>query len=352
MLMATTAAHGAAATGFAYRVGSEYHRRSWESYRGDHRASQLVQPVDASLRLGPQGRASAGFDLAWSDAKGPDGDGDLAAPREARFALEQGLRGDRLRLGLGLRRAFGGSGLTEEEARVAQVLDEVALGWPRARVEGGTRVFLEAAAQPLRRPSWLLQLGLAREWRGRYELVADGRRVDPGGVLRAGLGVVAAAGARRHEISLQAESGSESEVAGGWTYEVGPSFRARGRIERAGPVRWGGSGLLLLRGSGRVPAGAPLDRRAVRGGNAVRGAADLAIRQGRGELRFEVGGAGVRGFPGDLGQAEWVEAGVSWSRPNAAGSLRLSLSGLAGNCRDGRPLRGWSAGASLSGAAR
>lgn len=337
---------------FDARWGVEHHRRSWESSRGEHRATQVYMPLDVALRIGPR-RLSAGCDLGWSDAEEPAGGGDLSAPREVRAAFEQGFSGDRLRVGLGWRRALRTDGLSESEARLARVLEEVALRWPRSNADGGTRLVLQSTLQVVRRAALLVQAGAGREWQGKHELVADGRRIDPGGRTRVGVGVVAAAGSFREDLALQGEWPGRNRIPGGWGYEPGAQCWLHSYSQVASRVgRLGGSVRALLRAGGSIDPGSPFDPASVRGGNALRVGLDLARGYGAGEYQVELAGVGVRGFSGDLGHAQWVEAGAAWSRPVSSVRVRLSVSLQEGSCREGRALRGTSAALSVSGATR
>jgi len=340
----------AAAISVEGRAAIEHHRRSWETHQGDHRADQTVVPLDAVLRIDGSTRISLGCDLGWSGLRDRLGSSHLGAPRELRAAADRALFDGRLRLGAGARLALDDDGLSPGERRLAEALAEIALGWPAPVTTAGTRVTTQAAGQIVRRENWLLHAGLAREWRGEQTLTDAGITLDPGGLTRLAAGAVAAWGGWRQESALQLEFADESKLANGDAFEAGTQGSWRAGAQRTlGAGRIALAAAFLARSSGSAAAGALLEPAWLRGGNALRGRVEWTPRTGPGETSLILGAAAVRGFYGDLGHAQWGEAGVAWDRPFGADGVRLGTLGQIGTCRRGRPLAGFSAVLSWTG---
>lgn len=339
---------GGATTAFAFAgvsraeldTGAEYQTRRWENNRGNYAASQLLLPVDVTWRA-RRIRMAAGADFARSDIAVPDGTVAAVTPGEFRAASDFSFSRDRLRVAAGTRVPFAAAGLGPAEARTAEVLDEVALGFPRARHPGGPRLLMEAGVQPVRRPDLLVQTGLAYEARGSYQVLADGRRLSPGDPWRLAAGIRTGRGSVTGDFGLCWEKVGESRLDGGYRFREGSALTVRGALQRQfDRDRIDFAGAFSVRASGWVQAGAPLDASSLRGGNALRlmFSGSRAVRAG--EVGLSLGLLGVRGYAGDLGHAGALEPGVFWAPDAAGGRLRLALRGMIGRCRDDHPLRG------------
>jgi hypothetical protein len=331
------------ASGISYlelRTGAEYRSRDWEGLRGDFGVTQYLLPVDVAWRT-PAVRLSAGGDFTRAAADLP---GEPSAPLslgEFRGASEFNFRRDRLRVAAGIRVPSSAAGVGPIPARAAELLDEVALGLPRALHPGGPCLVVEAGGQPVRRTGYALQLGAAWERRGSYEILADGRRLDPGDIGRFIVGVTAGRGAILGDLGLRWEKMGRSIFDGDYSYREGNALAMRadlrrqyerGRLEVAGTV--------ATRADGSLDRSAPMEALSVGGGTAGRLVVSGVRFTSAGEFGFSLGLLGVSSYPGDLGSAWALEPGLSWSRGLADGRLGLSVRRSYGQCRDDYPLRG------------
>jgi hypothetical protein len=321
-------------------TGAEYHSREWESLRGDFGVTQYLIPVDLAWRTSAV-RLSAGGDFTRATADLPGEPRTPLSLGEFRGASEFSLWRDRLRVAAGTRVPSSATGPGPGEARVAELLDEVALGFPRARHPGGPSLLLEAGGQPVRRTGFALQVGTAWERRGSYEILADGRRLNPGDPWMFAGGLTAGRGAILGDLALRWETSGRSTLDGGHSYRDGSAFALRaglrreferGRLDLAGTV--------ATRADGSIDSGAPMDVSSLGGGTKGNIVLSGTRSTRAGELGLSLGLLGVRSYPGDLGSAWALEPGLSWIRSLADGRLGLGVRGVYGRCRGDHPLRG------------
>jgi hypothetical protein len=302
--------------------------------------TQYLLPVDLAWRT-PAVRLSAGADFTRAAADLPGEPRTPLSLGEFRGASEFSFWHDRLRVAAGTRVPSSATGLGPGQARAAELLDEVALGLPRARHPGGPCLVMEVGGQPVRRTGLALQVGTAWERRGSYEILADGRRLDPGDPWRFAAGLTAGRGAILGDLGLRWETSGRSTLDGGYSYRDGSAFAVRaglrrllerGRLDLAGTV--------ATRAGGSMDPSAPMDASSLGGGTAgclvLSGARFTSV----GELGLSLGLLRVRSYPGDLGSARALEPGLSWIRGLADGRLGLAVHGVYGHCRDDHPLRG------------
>jgi hypothetical protein len=321
-------------------AGAEYHLRRWDNSKGGLRASEFLLPIDVAWRTRGV-RLGAGADFARSDAIFPEGPAGDVTLGEVRAGSEFSVFRDRLRVAAGTRVPYSTDGLGPEEALTAGLLDEVALGFPRARHPGGPRLLVEAGVQPVRRSDLVLQTGMAWEWRGAYDVLNDGRRLDPGDPWRLVAGIRTGRGVLLGDLDLRWERAGESAFDGGYSYREGDALTARVGLRRQldqGHLDF--AGVVVSRSRGSVQAGAPLDVSALRGGNAVRIELSTVRFARAGDVGLSLGVLGVRAYAGDLGHAGALEPGLSWAPRAAGGRLTLAGRGMIGRCRGDRPLRG------------
>ncbi len=323
------------------RTGAAYQSRSWEAARGDFTATEYLLPVDVSWRS-PGLRLSAGADFTRGAADLP-GEGNVRLSLgEFRSAAEVGIWNDRMRVAAGTRIPTNTAGLGPGPAEVAELFDEVALGFGRARHPGGPSLVLGIGGQPVVGPELAVQFGAAWERRGAYELLDDGRKLDPGDLWRSGLSVTAGRGSVLGELAARWDRIDESSYAGGFRYREGDLFAARAGLRRQfDRGRLDLTASLATRADGSVDAGSPLVLSAVGGGRSGRVGVSGVRRTVRGDAGVALGLLNIRGYPGDLGHAWALEPGLSWASGLATGRLGLAVRGLFGRCRSDRALRGW-----------
>jgi hypothetical protein len=343
LLFAAGASAAVLSTGASHielRTGAAYHSREWEGLRGGFSATQYLLPVDLAWRM-PAFRLSAGADFTRADVDLP---GEMRAPLslgEFRGASELNFWRERLRMAAGVRVPSSAAGLGPISARAAELLDEVALGLPRALHPGGPCLVVEAGGQPVRRTGFALQVGMAWERRGSYEILADGRRLDPGDPWRFAGSLIAGRGAILGDLGLRWETSGRSTLDGGSSYRDGRAFAMRAGLRRQYERgRLDVAGTVATRADGSVDPGAPMDVSSLGGGTAGRVVLSGVRFTSAGELGLSLGLLGVRGYPGDLGSAWALEPGLSWTRGLGDGRLGLAVRGVYGNCREGRALRG------------
>ena len=326
------------------RTGAEYYARGWDNASGASTISEYLLPVDLAWRT-PALRLSAGADFSRADA---DVAGEPKTPLsvgEFRGASEFNFWRDRLRLAAGVRVASSDVGLEPRQARVAELLDEVALGFPRAAHPGGSRLVLEAGGQPWRRTGYTVQMGTAWERRGSYELLSDGRRLDAGDPWRIAASITAGRGTLLGDFGLRWETSGRNTFDDGYSYQDGSLLTARAGLRRGlERGRLEVAGTIATRADGSMDAGAPMDAGWLGGGTAGRlVVSGVRSTTGAGEFGLSLGLFGVSGYPGDLGSALALEPGLSWTRALAAGRLELGLRGMYGHCSEDRRLRGLNA---------
>lgn len=322
------------------RTGAEYYSREWESLRGSFALTEYLLPVDVAWRT-PGLRLSAGADFTRGVAELPGDPRTHLSLGEFRGASEFSFWRDRARAAIGTRVPSSTMGLGPKEARAAELLDEVSLGFPRAQHPGGPSLLLEAGGQVLRRTGYTLQLGTAWERRGSYEILLDGRRLDPGDLWKLAGGLTAGRGATLGDLGLRWETSGQSTLDGGFSYREGNTVTLRAGLRREFERgRLGLAGTVAARADGSTDAGVPMDVSALGGGNAGRLAVSGTRFTGAGDLGLSLGLLEVRSYPGALGSAWAFEPGVSWIRGLADGRLGLAVRGVWGHCRQDRPLRG------------
>jgi hypothetical protein len=337
---ASAAVRPASTSRLELRTGAAYYDRDWQSLRGDFGVSQYLLPIDVAWRTSAV-RLSAGADFTRGAADLPGEPGIPLSLGEFRGASELSIWSDRLRVAAGARVPSATIGLAPKTARAAQLLDEVALGFPRARHPGGPSVVVEAGGQPVRRTGFALQVGTAWERRGSYEFLADGRRLDPGNPWRFAVGLTTGRGATLGDLTLRWEKMGRSDLDGGYSYREGNAFAVRAGLRRQlERGRWDLGGTISTRADGSTDPTAPLDAASLDGGTAGRLVLTGTRFTGAGDLGLSLGVLGVRGYPGDLGSAWALEPGLSWIRGLADGRLGLAVRGAVGRCRADRPLRG------------
>lgn len=331
------------ASGISYlelRTGAEYRSRDWEGLRGDFGVTQYLVPVDIAWRT-PAVRLSAGGDFMRAAADLP---GEPSAPLslgQFRGASEFSFRRDRLRVAAGVRVPSSAAGVGPIPARAAELLDEVALGLPRALHPGGPCLVVEVGGQPVRRTGYALQVGAAWERRGSYEILADGRRLDPGDIGRFIVDVTAGRGAILGDLGLRWEKMGRSIFDGDYSYREGNALAMRAGLRRQYERgRLDVAGTVATRADGSLDRSAPMDTLSLGGGTAGRLVVSGVRFTSAGEFGFSLGLLGVSSYPGDLGSAWALEPGLSWSRGLADGRLGLSVRRVYGQCRDDYPLRG------------
>lgn len=343
LLFATGASAAVRSTDTSYlelHTGAAYHSREWEGLRGGFSAIQYMLPVDLAWRM-PSFRLSAGADFTRADVDLPGGPRAPLSLGEFRGASEFSFRRDRVRMAAGVRVPSSAAGLGPTSARAAELLDEVALGLPRALHPGGPCLVLEAGGQPVRRTGLALQVGTAWERRGSYEILADGRRLDPGDVWKFAGGLTAGRGAILGDLGLRWEAMGRSTLDGGYSYRDGNAFAMRAGLRRQYERgRLDVAGTVATRADGSMDPSAPMNAPSLGGGTASRLVFSGVRFTSAGELGLSLGLLGVRGYPGDLGSAWALEPGLSWTRGLGEGRLGLAVRGVYGRCREGRALRG------------
>ena len=343
VLLAASASAAILSTGTSHlelRTGAAYHSREWGGLRGGFSVTQYLLPVDLAWRT-PMVRLSAGADFTRADVDLP---GEVRTPLslgELRGASEFDFWRDRLRVAAGVRVPSSSGGLGPIPARAAELLDEVALGLPRALHPGGPCLVVEVGGQPVRRTGFSLQVATAWERRSSYEILADGRRLDPGDPWRFAGSLVAGRGAILGDLGLRWETSGRSTLDGGYTYREGNAFAMRAGLRRLYERgRLDFAGTVATRADGSMDLRAPMDASSLGGGTASRLVLSGARFTSAGELGLSLGLLGVRSYPGDLGSAWALEPGLSWTRGVADGLLGLAVHGVYGHCREGRALRG------------
>lgn len=322
------------------RIGSEY--RTWRYGAAESRAGQFHLPVDLFWNPVRALALRAGGDFASSARQEPGRTADFATPAELHGALESRLLEDRVRLAVGGRWSLAREALSPEEIWVAEALEATALEFPVSSFAWGNRISVQGAGQLLRRRNLIVQGGAGYELRDGFDVRAGEQSLDPGDLWSAGGGVIAAAGALRPEASVLYQRSGEHELSGGIRYRGGAQVRFRAASDwfPATGVRARAEVSLLAREQGSAPLRSPLDRAALRGGNVLHGRLLLSREGARWGTEFSLGGAGVRGLPGELGHATWFEPGVALSRAGAFGTVSGSLRGSIGEGRSGSRLQG------------
>lgn len=351
-LFACAAGRASAALPLTVRAAVEYDRREWQTFEGREDLSGFTVPVDLLWRPDRATRVAAGTDLAWFDAGTLEGDGQIAGARQLRLGIDRSFARGRARIGAGLEGALGGDGLGVADGRLSDAFTEAALDLPVGLIAGGVRTALQGAVQVWQGRGLGVQAGAFWERRGEYEVIDDGRSLDPGDAWGLALSVAAEPERSRHELRLRLRREGESRLEGSDPFETGDLVSLRG-TSRWSTAAWTLSGgvALAARASGAVAEGSALDPRALRGGNVARVTAGISRAIREAELGFSLTGAATRGFHGDLGHATWVEPSVFWLRRWSGGEVRLSLGQIAGAARDDRDLDGTRAAITWTGRA-
>ncbi len=311
------------------------------TYLGGDRVEQSYLPIDLLWRPREDTGVRLGGELAWSARKGFAGDDRLDGPGDIRVSAETALHGGRVRVAAGGATAMRSRSLRSGEIHVAEALDALALEMPLARPAHGGKWGVQAAGLLVRTPFLLLQGGAGVEVRLPYVFEDSGREVEPGAVLRLGAGMATGRGSSLHSLDANLDMPGSSTLQGGGEYLPGSQVRLTWLSSAgSGRSRFRASAGFVARAGGSVGRETPLDASAVRGGNLLRLGVAGSRRMGSWEMEAGLAGTWVRGFPGALGSASWVEPSLAVSIPFASGVAAIGLRLITGQCREERHLRG------------
>lgn len=330
-------AHGA---GFETRVGGTYRFWKYGPPAAEVQVDQLHVPVDLYWRLLPALRLGAGGDFAVSARQGAGQR--FSSPGELRGSLEYGPTSGRFRLDAGARTSLRRESLSPQEIRIVEALETTGLDFPLTEFAAGDRGGVQAGWQLVRRRALLLQIGGGFEWRGPYNLRAGEQRFDPGNAWTAGGSAQGVAGSFRPGLSMVVRGAGRHHLPDGIAYETGPQVEgAIGTDWLAAPGwRLALTASMLARGHGTTETHTPLERAALRGGNAAGGRLLLAREWPRWTAGLSLGVTGLRGFAGELGHATWFAPGLDLGHTFDDHWLGLGARAWLGEGRSTEPVRG------------